>query len=112
MSKILDNIYIWVLLVYSESVLLLAFVKYMLYSHFTQNCIFLYFLEAKNPCFVTKNCLKSSYFCVSILSKKQHNWFYKNHHNSGVIGLRKLPDPSLNRIFNVLSIGVQYTLSF
>ena len=82
----------------------------MLYSHFTQNCIFLYFLEAKNPCFVTKNCSKSSYICVFILSKKQHNWFYKNLHNSGMVGRRKLPDPSLN--FNALSIGVQYTLSF
>ena len=73
MSEILDNIYISVFLVNSESVLLLAFVKYMLYSHFTENYIFLYFLEAKNPCFMTKNCSKSSYICVFILSKKQHN---------------------------------------
>ena len=29
-----------------------------------------------------------------------------------MVGRRKLPDTSLNRIFNVLSIGVQYTLSF
>ena len=78
MLEILDNVYIWVFLVNSESVLLLAFVKYMLYSHFTQNCIFLYFLDARNPCFVTKNCSKSSYICVFILSKKQHNCFYKN----------------------------------
>ena len=73
----LDNICIWVFLVNIESVLLLALVKYMLCSHFTQNCIFLYFLEAKNPCFVTKNCSKSSYISVFILSKKQHNWFSK-----------------------------------
>ena len=34
--RILDNIYIWVILVNSKSVLLLAFVKYMLYMfHFT-----------------------------------------------------------------------------
>ena len=92
--------YIWVFLVNSESVLLLAFVKYMLYSHFTQNCIFLYFLEAKNPCFVTKNCSKSSYIWVFIFSKKQHNWFYKNLHNSGMVGRRKLPNPSLNCFFN------------
>ena len=56
MSEILDNIYISVFLVNIESVLLLALVKYMLCSHFTQNCIFLYFLEAKNPYFVAKNC--------------------------------------------------------
>ena len=84
----------------------------MLYSHFSQNCIFLYFSEAKNPCFVTKNCSKSSYICIFILSKKQHNWFYKNLHNSGMVGRRKLPDLSLNCIFNALSTGVQYTLSF
>ena len=62
-------------LVNSESVLILAFVKYMLCDQFTENCIFLYFLEAKNPCFVTKNCSKYSYICTFILSKKQHNWF-------------------------------------
>ena len=43
---------------------------YMLYSHFTQNCIFLYFLEAKNPCFVTKNCSKFSYICVIYFVQK------------------------------------------
>ena len=112
MSEILDDIYIWVFLVNIESVLLLALVRYMLCSHFTQNCILLYFLEAKNPYFVTKNCWKSSYICVFILSKKRRNWFHKNLHNSGMVGRRKLPDPSLNRIFNALSIDVQYTLSF
>ena len=84
----------------------------MLYSYFTQKCIFMYILEAKNPCFVTKNCSKSSCICVFISSKKPHNWFYKNLHNSRMVGGRKLPYPSLNHIFNALSIGVQYTLSF
>ena len=112
MSKILDNIYIWVFWVNSENVLLLAFVKYMLYSHCTEDCIFLYFLDAKNPCFVTKNCLKFCYSCVFILSKKQHNWFQKNFHNSGTVSRRKLPHPSLNLIVNALSIDVQYKLLF
>ena len=112
MSKILDNINIWVSLINIESVLLLALVKYMLCSHFSKNCILLYFLEAKNPYFVKKNCWKSSYICVFILSKKRCNWFHKNLHNSGMVGRRKLPDPSLNRIFNALSIGAQYTLLF
>ena len=103
MSEILDNIYIWVFLVNIESVLRLALVKYMLCSRFTQG---------KNPYSVTKSCWKSSYICVFILSKKQRNWFHKNLHNSGMVGRRKLPDPSLNRIFNALSIGVQYMLSF
>ena len=112
MSEILDNIYIWVFLVNIESVLLLALVRYILYSHFTQNCILLYFLEAKNPYFETKNCWKSSYICVFILSKKRCNWFHKNLHNSGMVGCRKLPDSSMNHILNALSIGVKYTLSF
>ena len=112
MSEILDNIYIWVFSINSESALLLALVKCMLCSHFTQNCIFLYFLEAKNPCFVTKNCSKSSYICVFILSKKQHNWFYTNLHNIGMVGCRKLPNPSLNCIFNALSIGINIRSHF
>ena len=73
MFKILDNIYIWVFLVNIESVLLLALARYMLCSHFTQNCILLFFLEAKNP-----YCWKSSYICVFILSKRRRNWFDKN----------------------------------
>ena len=43
----MDNIYIWVFLVNIESVLLLALVKYMLCSHFTQNCIFCTFWRLK-----------------------------------------------------------------
>ena len=35
-----------------------------------------------------------------------------NFHNSGMIGRRNLSDPSMNNILNVLSIGLQYTLSF
>ena len=112
MSEILDNIYIWVFSINSESVRLLALVKYMLYSHFTQNSFFLYLLEAKNLCFVTKNLWKSSYTCVFIFSKKRRNWFHKTLHNSGIFGRRKLRDTLLNHIFNALSIGVQYTLSF
>ena len=112
MSEILDNIYIWVFLVNIERVLLLALVKYMLCSHFTQNCNLLYFLEAKNPYLVTKNCWEPSYICVFILFEKRYNWFHKNLHNSGIVGHRKLPEPSLNHIFNALSNDVQHTLSF
>ena len=112
MFEILENIYTWVFLVNIESVLLLALVKYMLCRHFTQNCILLYFLETKNPYFVTKNYWKFSYICAFILSKKRRNRFHKNPHNSGMVGCRKLPNPSLNVIFNALSISVKYTLSF
>ena len=77
MSEILDSIYIWVFLVNIESVLLLALVRYMLCNHFTQNCILLYFLEAKNPYFVTKICWKSSYICVFIFPKNGSSDFTK-----------------------------------
>ena len=40
MSKISDNAYILLFLVNSESALRLAFVRYMIYSHFNQKCIF------------------------------------------------------------------------
>ena len=108
MCEILGNIYISVFLVNSESVLLLAFVKNMLCSHFTKNCVFSYFLEAKNPCFVTKNFSKCSYICVFILSKKHHNWFYKNLHNPGMVVCRKLRDPSLNCSFDSRSLLKHY----
>ena len=35
-----------------------------------------------------------------------------NFHNSEMIGQRKLPDSSMNNIFNILSIGLHCTLSF
>ena len=35
-----------------------------------------------------------------------------NFNNSETVGHRKLPDPSMNNIFNVLSIDLQYTQSF
>ena len=47
MCKISDNIYISVFSISSEKVLLLALVKYMLCSHFTQNCIFCTFWRLK-----------------------------------------------------------------
>ena len=47
-------------------------VKIVFYSS-SKNSIFLYFLEAKNLSFVTKNYSKSSYICVSISSKNPHN---------------------------------------
>ena len=99
-------------LVNTEIDLLLALLKYMLCSHFTQNYILLYFLEANNPYFVTKNCWRSSYICVLIMSIKRRNLFHKNLHNSGMAGRRKLSNPSLTHIFSALLIGVQRTLSF
>ena len=70
MSEVLDNIYIWVFLVKIQSILLLTLVKYMLCSHFTQNCILLYFLEAINPYFVTNIFLNFFlYLCIYFVQK-------------------------------------------
>ena len=41
--------------------------------------------------------------------------FYRktsNFHNSEIVGRRKLPDPPMNNISNVLSIALQYIVSF
>ena len=62
--------------------------------------------------FCDEKLLKIFFICVFIFSKRRRNWFYENLYNSGLVGRRKLLDPSLNRIFNALSIGVQYMLSF
>ena len=84
----------------------------MLYRNCSENCILKKFLEAKNPCFVTKNCSKYFYICVFILSRKQYNCLQKDFHNSRMVGRRKLSDPSFNRAFKTLSIGGKYTLLF
>ena len=91
MSEILDSIYIWVLLENSGSDLLIAFAKYMLYSHCTEKLIKIFL-----------------YLCILFVQKTVQLILEK----PGMVGRRKLPNPSLNRIFNALSISVQYTLSF
>ena len=111
MSEILDNICIWAFSINSESVLLLALVKYMLCSRFTQNCIFYTFWRLI-ILVLWRKIVENLLIFVFMWSKKRCNWFHKNLHSSGMVGHRKLPDPSLNHIFNALSIGVQYTLSF
>ena len=70
----------------------------------------MYFVLIFGHCFLTKNFSKS-YLYVFVLSIKQ-NWFYKNFHDSGVVGRRKLTDSSLSNIFNLLLTGLQYTLLF
>ena len=107
MSEIWDNNYIWVFSINSKSVLLLALVRYTLCSHFTQNCAFwrLKILALWRK--IVENLLIFVYlFCIK----------------NGVIDFTKTfitqewltveSDPSLNHIFNALSIGVQHTLLF
>ena len=55
---------------------------------------------------------QKSYICVFFISRKEQNWFLKNFHNSGVVGHRKLPDPFLSNVFNLLPIGFRYIFSF
>ena len=94
MFEILDNIYI------IDRFLLVAFVKYILsqiYSHCIRNCTFRYFLEIVET---------FSKFFIYFFNPKTSNF-----HNPGMVGRRKLPDSPMNNIVNVLSIGLQYTLS-
>ena len=76
-TEILDNIYICVFSINSESVLLLASVKYMLCSHFTKNCIFCTFWRLKTLVLWRENVQKSSFIFAFILSKKPQNWFHE-----------------------------------
>ena len=107
--EILDNIYIWVFSVNIESVLLLAFVKYTL-QPVSSRLYFSYFLKAKSPFIWRKNFQNLLIFVYLFCPKTTQLVLEK--HNSGMVGCRKLPDPSLNRIFNALPVGVQYTPSF
>ena len=95
--EVLDNIYI-------NRCQLVGFVKYVLsqiYNHCIQNCTF----WCGNFCFLKKIFSKSSYIYV----------FYRetsDFRNPEMSGRRKLCDSSINNIFNVPSIGLQYKLSF
>ena len=97
MSEILDNIYIWVFSINSESVLLLALVKYMLCSHFTQNCIFCTFRRLKIFVLWQKLFKIFLYLCIYFIQKTAQ-FISQKLHNSGMVGRRKLPDRSLNHI--------------
>ena len=118
MFKVSDNIYIWVFLVNIETVLLLALVRYVLYSHFTQNCILLYFLQANVVLLVVlfvfcdEKLLKIFLYLCIYFVQRTAQVISQNPSNSGTVARRKPPDPSLSRIFKALLIGVQYKVSF
>ena len=101
MPEILGNIY-------TDRFLLVAFVKYTLsqiYRHCIWKCTFWYFLEIVETCF-SKKVFQSPPIFMFFYSKTS------NFHNSKMVSFRKLSDPSVNNNFNVLWIGLQYTLSF
>ena len=70
----------------------------------------MYFLEAKNPCLVTKNCSKSSYISAFVCPKFRTIDFTKIFITQKWLVVGSCPTILLNHIFNALSIGVQYTL--
>ena len=70
------------------------------------NCTFAYFLEIVETCFLKKNLFKIILYIYIFYPKTS------NFHNSGMVSRKKLSDLPLNNIFSVLSIGLQYTLSF
>ena len=98
----MDNIYV-------DRLLLVAFVKYILsqiYSHFFRTVLFETFWRRGNLYFLREIFSKSCYIYVFFCPETN------NFNNSEVVGRRKLPDSSMDHNFNVLSIGLQYTLSF
>ena len=100
MSEILENIYI-------DRILLVAFVKYTLSQIIVFGTVFFwYLLEIVETCFLKKIFSKSSYICGIFYPKTS------NFRNSGLAGRRNLLDPFMNNTFDVLSISLQYTLSF
>ena len=116
MSEILYNIYIWVVLVNSESVLVLAFLKYMLYSHRTQSCIFLYFWRQK-PLVLWRKIIQNLYIFAFILSKNSTIDSRKTSMLQEWMVVESCLTPCWITFFkshflNALSTGVQCTLSF
>ena len=81
-----------------------------------------YFIANVQPlylklCFLilSGDCGSFWFFEGNIVSLLIFIFFYpktSNLHNSGMVGRRKPFYPSINNVFNVLSIGSQYTVSF
>ena len=91
MPEILDNMYI-------DRFLHVPFVKYILseiYSHCTRNCTFGYFLEIVETVVFWRKHIQNLIIFIFYLKTS-------NFHDSGMVGRRKLPDPSMKNIFNVL----------
>ena len=75
------------------------------FQHLFSKLCFSYFLESV-LLFCDKNLFKISLHFCTFLPKNQQNWFQKNIRDMEMVGYRKLFDPSLNRIFNPLLIGL------
>ena len=69
---------------------------------------FLHSFETINLVLRRKNVQNLLIFMYLFLAQNSTICFRKSFHNSGMIGGGKLSDPSLNCIFNALSIDLQY----
>ena len=101
MYEILNNIYL-------ARLLLVAFVKYILsqiYGHVFGTVLLDTFWKLWKLLFFEQKTFKIVVY-LFFLSRNQQL------PNSGIFGRRKLPNLSMNNIFNVLLIVLQYTISF
>ena len=95
-------------LVSSASFLLLDFVSYTLRPLHLN----LVFGNCGESTFLIKDYSKLSGICVFTLSIKEQNWLQKYFLNSRIVGRRKMPNPSLNIIGNVIWIWIKNVFSF
>ena len=72
---------------------------------------FWYILQIWILVFLTKK-FKNILIVLLFLFIKHQKRFQKNFLNLGIVGHQKLPEPLLNKIFNILWIGLQYIFSF
>ena len=96
----MDNIYIWVFLANSQSVLFVALLNMPLCS-FLGIVLKTVFLLSKLLLWDEKLFKIFLLLCIYFV-ENQKNWFQENFQYLEMVGRRKLSDPLLNRIFNVL----------
>ena len=98
-SKILDNIYLDVFLLLASDN---CFITDLQPSYLE-----LYFLILSGNCW--KFCILKEIFLSLLIF---FVFFIQKQVTLGTVGCRKLPNPWMNNIFNVVSIGLQYILPF
>ena len=92
----------------NASFLELGFVRCILLQLYSK----LIFGGWESSSFLMKRYSKYSYIYVFILSRKEQNWLQKSFINSRIFGQKKLSDPSLNILCNVLLIWIKNAFPF
>ena len=95
--------------IYVDRFLLVPFIKCVLsqiYSHCFRNCTFWFFLEMVKTFVFWRVYISKSFYIYAFYPKTS------NFNNWGMVGHKKLPNPSVNNSFNVLLVSLQYTVSF